>query len=344
MKRREAIKLLGLTGAWLAGCARPGTAGSSSQANKDSSKRDEMAHIVILHTNDLHGHLLGWRGWEGALKGKMIGGAARLATAIVHARKDAPESNLLLDAGDLIGDTMIADLTKGEALIKVFNHLNYDALTFGNHEPDFGIGTLRERMKEAEFPFVAANLVTKDGAEPFAAPFVLKKLDGITVGLLGLTYPKTPWTTAKKNVAEVTFQDPIETAERELPKLRAAGAELVVVISHLGLSGDQKLAQAVEGIDVIVGGHSHNRMEVAEKRGGTPPRWKMAIVTWLGVFPAVLFWSWLLSTRLYMLHPIAITILVVASLTWAIMPRLTGVLRPWLNKAAGDAYLREPHH
>ena len=82
--------------------------------------------------------------------------------------------------------------------------------------------------------------------------------------------------------------------------------------------------------------------------GGTPPRWKMAIVTWLGVFPAVLFWSWLLSTRLYMLHPIAITavvtIFVVASLTWAIMPRLTGVLRPWLNKTAGDAYLRVPHH
>ena len=66
--------------------------------------------------------------------------------------------------------------------------------------------------------------------------------------------------------------------------------------------------------------------------GGTPPRWKMAIVTWLGVFPAVLFWSWLLSTRLYMLHPVivtaVVTILVVASLTWAIMPRLTGILAP----------------
>ena len=82
--------------------------------------------------------------------------------------------------------------------------------------------------------------------------------------------------------------------------------------------------------------------------GGTPPRWKMAVVTWLGVFPAVLFWSWLLSTRLYMLHPVAVTavvtILVVASLTWAIMPRLTGVLRPWLHRNAEEVHLRVPHN
>ena len=81
---------------------------------------------------------------------------------------------------------------------------------------------------------------------------------------------------------------------------------------------------------------------------GTPPRWKMAIVTWLGVFPAVLFWSWLLSTHLSRLHPVAVTavvtILVVVSLTWAIMPRLHGVLRPWLNTAVDDACLRVPQH
>lgn len=82
--------------------------------------------------------------------------------------------------------------------------------------------------------------------------------------------------------------------------------------------------------------------------GGAPPRWKMAIATWLGVFPAVLFWSWLLSTRLYMLHPIAVTavvtILVVTSLTWAIMPRLTRALRPWLYKKGEEIHLRVPRH
>jgi antibiotic biosynthesis monooxygenase (ABM) superfamily enzyme len=85
-------------------------------------------------------------------------------------------------------------------------------------------------------------------------------------------------------------------------------------------------------------------------RGGrkVPPRWKMAIVTWLGVFPAVLFWSWLLSSRLYMIHPVAITavvtILVVASLTWVIMPRLVKILQPWLSRTTEVIHLRVPRH
>jgi 5'-nucleotidase/UDP-sugar diphosphatase len=269
MKRRQAIKLLGMTGMSLAGCARSSSAAAPMHSKEDVPKEDKMARIVILHTNDIHGHLLGWRGWEGALKGKFVGGAARLGTAIAQARRDSPDSCMLLDAGDLIGDTMIADLTEGEALIKVFNHLKYDAMTFGNHEPDFGTATLRKRMKEAQLPFVAANLITKDRKEPFAAPYLVKKLQGVSVGILGLAYPKTPWTTAKKNVAEVEFQDPIDAARREISKLQAAGAEVIVVLSHLGLSGDQKLAEAVEGVHVIVGGHSHNRMEQAEKVGNT---------------------------------------------------------------------------
>ena len=68
----------------------------------------------------------------------------------------------MLDAGDLIGDTMIADLTKGKALIAALNYLRYDALTIGNHEPDFGMDVLRERIGEAKFPVVAANLQTRE--------------------------------------------------------------------------------------------------------------------------------------------------------------------------------------
>jgi 2',3'-cyclic-nucleotide 2'-phosphodiesterase (5'-nucleotidase family) len=96
--------------------------------------------LVILHTNDLHGHLAPWQGWDGDLKGKRIGGLGVLGGAIAAQRRDAGGSCLLLDAGDLIGDTMIADLTQGKALITSLNHLAYDAMTIGNHEPDFGMG------------------------------------------------------------------------------------------------------------------------------------------------------------------------------------------------------------
>ena len=225
--------------------------------------------LTILHTNDVHGHLTAWKGWNGDLKGKTIGGLAHLASAINFVRKEAGDSVLLLDAGDLIGDTMIADLTEGQSLIRVFNHLKYDAMTFGNHEPDFGIEALRDRIKEAKFPFIAANLANRSDRESFAAPYVIKKVAGVSVGIVGLTYPKTPWTTSPKNVEELTFLDPVDAIEAQLPKMRRDGVDLIVVLSHLGLSGDMQLATTVAGIDVIVGGHSHNRMEHAEKVGNT---------------------------------------------------------------------------
>lgn len=225
--------------------------------------------VVILHTNDLHGHLTAWTRWEGDLKGRTVGGLDRLAGAVAQARKEHGEAVLLLDAGDLIGDTMIADLTEGKALVEALNHLRYDALAVGNHGPDFGMDRLRQRAGDAKFPLPAANLVGKEDGAQFAKPYVVKKVNGVGVGVLGLAYPKTERTTAKKNVEGVTFQGPVPTVKRFLPKMREDGAEVIVVLSHLGLGGDEKLAAAVEGIDVIVGGHSHNRMAEAGRVGNT---------------------------------------------------------------------------
>jgi len=234
-------------------------------SDMDTSERK----IVILHSNDLHGHLTAWKGWEGELRGKTIGGLDRLAGAITQARKEHGDGVLLLDSGDLIGDTMIADLTEGRALIQALNYLQYDALAVGNHEPDFNMETLRQRSKEAKFDLLAANLVGSDDGKLFTTPYVIKKVNGVAVGVLGLAYPKTDRTTARKNIATVTFQDPVQTVKRFLPKMREDGAEVVVILSHLGLSGDKNLAAAVEGIDVIVGGHSHNRMTEAQGVGNT---------------------------------------------------------------------------
>ena len=164
---------------------------------------------------------------------------------------------------------MIADLTKGKALIAALNLLRYDALTIGNHEPDFGMAVLRERIAEAKFPVVAANFVAEENDSLFTKPYILKQVGDLRVAILGLAYPKTSRTTADKNVAGVKFLEPKPAVEKYLPLMRAEGAEVVVVLSHLGLSGDQQLARAIKGIDVIVGGHSHNRMADAEKVGDT---------------------------------------------------------------------------
>jgi 2',3'-cyclic-nucleotide 2'-phosphodiesterase (5'-nucleotidase family) len=225
--------------------------------------------VVLLHTNDLHGHLTGWVGWDGDLQGQAVGGVDRLASVVCTVRAAYPGSVLLIDAGDLIGDTMIADLTRGKALIAALNHLDYDAMTVGNHEPDFGSGELRKRIAEAKFPVLAANLLERPGGSLLARPSVLRKVGGVAVGLLGLAYGKTACTTAPKNVEGLSFTDPTEAAKRHVSLLRREGADIVIALTHLGLGADIQLARDVEGIDVIVGGHSHNRMIEALRVGDT---------------------------------------------------------------------------
>ena len=217
MQRRRVLTVMaGGAAALVSGiCAACRVAtGAKAQPSVGDKK---VGRVTILHTNDLHGHLTGWEGWEGPLKGRTIGGVSRLATAIRQVRKEAAESVVLLDAGDLIGDTMIADFTR-EALIAAFNLLGYDAMTLGNHEPDFGIPVFGERRKEAQFPFVAANMASKVTFTPPIAPYVIKNANGLRIGIIGLAYPNTRWTTAAKNVQGVTFEGAIPAIERQLPR------------------------------------------------------------------------------------------------------------------------------
>lgn len=224
--------------------------------------------ITILHTNDLHGHLRAWRGWEADLRNQEVGGAERLATAIARVRSESPHV-LLLDAGDLIGDTMIAHVTEGRGLLRVFAALQYDAVVLGNHEPDFGGATLAERIESAKFAVLAANVRYKDSEKLLARPHVMRNFSGVKVGVFGLAYPKTEWTTAPKNVENLTFDHPRDVARKAVRELRDQGADVVIALTHLGLGADIRLAEQVPGIDVIVGGHSHNRMRKPRQVGDT---------------------------------------------------------------------------
>ena len=224
--------------------------------------------LTILHTNDLHGHIRPWLGWEGELAGKTIGGFDRIAAVVKQVRAETPNV-LLLDAGDALGDTMIADLTKGRAILELMNAVGYDAMSIGNHEPDFTTAALREWIANAEFPVLAANVTERATGKLFTKPYIVREIGGIEVGILGLAYPNTPLTTGMKNVEDVEFGPAVEAARRFTPELKREGAQLIIALTHLGLGADKKLAEAVPEIDVIVGGHSHNRMSDALQVGRT---------------------------------------------------------------------------
>lgn len=237
--------------------------GLAFSAQHDQGK---VTTITIFHTNDIHGHLDPWKGWEGELRDKTLGGLDRIAARVREQRATMPDkSSLLLDAGDTIGDSMIADETEGRAIIETMNAMGYDAMVIGNHEPDYTAEKLRARIAEARFPILAANIHHRWSGKQFTKPYIITTVNGIKVGILGIAYPNTPLTTAKKNVKKLRFSQAVPTAQTYVPQMRDEGAQIIIALTHLGLNADKHLAEKVDGIDVIVGGHSHNRMKDALK-------------------------------------------------------------------------------
>ncbi|MEO8334663.1 MAG: 5'-nucleotidase C-terminal domain-containing protein, partial [bacterium] len=241
----------------------------------------------ILHTNDIHGDLqefvvdtgdataqTGDRGrpYQEYPRRGVIGGVARLATAVERARRSHPRGSVLLvDAGDTFGDGLLANLTRGEATVRMMNALGYSFMTLGNHDFEYTAARTRELQQFARFPMRAANAIDTATRAPFLGdPSLVVSVGGVRVGLLAIGYHNTDQTGNKDNTRGLSFVSGIETARALVPALRAR-SDVIVVVSHQGTTVDSVLAAKVPGIDIIVGGHSHDRI--------TPPR--RVATTWI---------------------------------------------------------------
>lgn len=204
--------------------------------------------VTILHFNDLGGNVRPLNDDSAGL--------ARMASLIKEEKRRNP-ATLLLVSGDLITGSALSSLSKGEAIFRLANLLGIDAFTPGNHEFDYGVPQFMKFMKIADFPFLCANM-EHEGRLFADAPFVILTMGSETrVGIIGLISKETPWISLKENTQGLTFSDPVETANKFLPNLESQ-SHLIVALTHEGLEDDKKLASKVNGIDVIVGGHSHD--------------------------------------------------------------------------------------
>lgn len=238
--------------------------------------------ISIIATTDVHGHVesLPW------LSGHVEN--------VREARRADGGGVLLLDAGDMWQGTLESNLGEGAAVVRAYNALHYDAVTIGNHEFDFGpsgantvprtpndnpTGNIEQRARQAAFPFLAANLLTKAGTPwtpPNVKPSTIVTVAGVRIGLLGVTSINTPTSTDPRNLVRLQVAPLKDVVEREATRLREAGATVVIVLAHAGGScttfGDPEdlsscrtqgeifqLAQALRPglVDVITGGHAH---------------------------------------------------------------------------------------
>ncbi|MFZ2089435.1 MAG: bifunctional UDP-sugar hydrolase/5'-nucleotidase, partial [Desulfobaccales bacterium] len=215
--------------------------------------------LSIFYVNDFHGFAEPYKPKGGDAP---LGGIAYLAGAVERARGKQP--SLLLSAGDMIQGNTWANFSQGKSTIDVMNAMRFDAMAVGNHEFDFGVKVLKQRMAQARFPILGANVKGMPGLKPY----VIKNLSGVRVAIIGVVTPDTPVATNPGNVAGLTFSTP-EGAVRQVLKEIKGRADIILVLSHCGYKADRELAAQVPAIDVIVGGHSHTKILKPEQVGRT---------------------------------------------------------------------------
>jgi 5'-nucleotidase len=233
--------------------------------------------LTILHTNDTHAHIEQYDGAttacdaEAEAAGECIGGVARRATEISRLRgaENGPNT-ILLDAGDQFQGTLFFTEYKGAEAAQFMNALGYQAMAVGNHEFDNGPRDLASFIGAVDFPVLGANIDAANQADLAGKiqPYTILDVNGEQVGVIGLTTQETPINSSPG--PDVTFGGYVETLEPLVAELTEQGVNKIVVLSHIGYADDQALAAAVDGVDVIVGGHSHTLLSNTDEEASGP--------------------------------------------------------------------------
>ena len=216
--------------------------------------------LVILHTNDTHSQIepISSGEWKG------LGGVVRREKYINRVREENPNV-ILLDAGDFFQGTPYFSLFKGDVEIELMNALGVDAACFGNHEFDNGVDALAEKLSKADFTVVNANYdVSKTPLKEIVKPYTVIERGGKRIGVIGLCINLQGLVNPKRT-GDIKYSHPYKIVNKLARKLRKdEKCDLVILLTHCGFRGgreqkpdDQLIAANTEGIDIIIGGHSH---------------------------------------------------------------------------------------
>lgn len=235
--------------------------------------KGKVYKLTILHTNDHHGRF--WPNKDGEL------GFAARATLVQKIREEVQKDGghvLLLDAGDVNTGVPQSDLQDAEPDFRGMSLLGYDVMAVGNHEFDKPLATILKQREWGGFPFVSANIYNKDTNERIFPSHVLKEVEDLKVTIFGLTTEDTPVKSNPKNTKDLKFVTMLEEAKILVPVLRKE-TDVLIGLTHVGhyqdetngadAPGDVTLARQVNGIDLIVGGHTHKPLFKPDIQNGT---------------------------------------------------------------------------
>jgi 2',3'-cyclic-nucleotide 2'-phosphodiesterase (5'-nucleotidase family) len=221
----------------------------------------EPQSLTIFHTNDIHGHFTAsptaWRKDHA-----LVGGVIALEQHLDSLRLLYPNS-LYLDAGDLMTGNPFCNIeyndVKGGALLEMLARCHVDAECLGNHEFDLGVPHLRDYVARVPYPLLDANLREKSTGKLFLSPSKTFQIGRVRVGVIGLIMNNLESVVSKKALEPFIIDDAARTAQQQIDELDPA-TDLIVLLTHMGADEDSALATQVHRADVIVGGHSHTRL------------------------------------------------------------------------------------
>ena len=217
--------------------------------------------IVILSINDFHGAL--------APAGKNVG-AVKLVDALKTEKAKNPEGTIIVSAGDNYQGSAMSNLMYGEPVSAVFKEMGIELSAVGNHEFDWGINRINKWAEDGGFTFVCTNIYDKRTDQPvdWAEPFAIIEREGVKIGFIGLATPETAYKTLKANVVNYEFRDPVEIITEWVPKVKDAGADIIIALTHLGsfqdkegnITGEAVALCGVDGVDAVISAHTHQRV------------------------------------------------------------------------------------
>lgn len=212
---------------------------------------------------------------ELAAKYGRFGGYAHIATLVKRIQAERPGRTLLLDGGDTIQGSATSLWTQGRDMVEVMNALGVEVLA-AHWEFTFGIDKMKEYFGDLEKKglfkgdFVAHNVKDLTWDEPVFKPWTIREVGGVRIGVIGQAFPYTPISHPRHFVPDLTFGIQEDNVQKRVDELRdQEKVDLVVLLSHNGFAVDMKLAAQVKGLDVILGGHTHDAIPVALEVGKT---------------------------------------------------------------------------
>src|SRR6185503_20715028 len=248
---------------------RGSTAAAAATAFVQPSFPAGTRFLRIIGTNDFHGALEPRPDPSGVRRG----GAAYVGAAIDRARRECAPSceTLVLDGGDMFQGTPASNLSYGRPVVDYYNRMGYAAAALGNHEFDWGVDSLRARMRQAKYAILGANVRYTDGRDvEWIRNDTIVTRGRTRIGIIGLSTVNTPTSTRASNVVGLRFDDPAPIVDSIGPALRKRGANFIVVIAHAGAQCGRDGATECAGeimnfarnletkVDAIVSGHSHS--------------------------------------------------------------------------------------